>query len=897
MTFQFIKNLLNASTSPNALTTSALGDILCAEVQHLLYDTRRITFTENALFVALQSAQNDGHRYLAAAYKAGVRSFLVCETAVLPKNWDEIAADALTLVVPNTLVALQQIAAQHRSNFPDLRTIGITGSNGKTIVKEWLYQVLHTDETIVRSPKSYNSQLGVPLSVWQIQAEHTLGIFEAGISEIGEMANLAQIIQPNIGVFTNLGTAHSAGFTDNFAKAMEKLDLFTDCEVLIYSRDYPQLERAVQAKFPNKRKFTWTTKEDVEADIYWLNTRTEISKSAVTNKYESLQTVDYRYTKTDGTIEIANFELPFVDTASTENALCCCAVMRYLGYDAATTRGRIAGLESVELRLQLNEAINNCTLINDAYNADLNSLDIALTFAKQQQRKATITLVLSDILETGKTVESLYKSVAVILRQHDIKTVIGVGTDILKLVDYLPQGSRFFHFYTTNDFLHSFKNNESISNKAEVINIEKPIVNKNVNNFGNKLNNDFDNNAPTSLQNIFQKTTILLKAARVFEFERIAAVLAQKQHRTTLAVNMSALSHNLRVYKQYLKPETLLMVMVKAAAYGSGSEQVARLLSLEKVDYLAVAYTDEGYELRQSGIALPIMVMNVEADSFDALIRYRLEPELYSRSTFEGFLATTAAHNLAEAYPVHLKLDTGMHRLGFEYADLEWLCSVLKTQKNLYIASVFTHLAATDNPAHDEFTHQQAARFSEMYATISDALGYAPRRHILNSGGINRFAAQYQMDMVRLGIGLYGIDGSNEIQEKLQTVMTLNATISQIKTIAVGDSIGYNRMGKTTKPMRIATISLGYADGLSRRLSNGKGKLWLRGALAPIIGNVCMDMCMLDITHIANATEGDIVEVFGESLPVQTLAKNLDTIPYEVFTSVSGRVKRIYFQE
>ena len=912
MTLHHISTLLQAKTRPNALENLAFAEFLHADVQHLLYDTRRITFTENAFFVALQSAQNDGHRYLAAAYRAGVRTFLVCETATLPANWHEIASDALTLAVPNTLTALQQIAAAHRADCPDLRTIGITGSNGKTIVKEWLYQLLRNDEMIVRSPKSYNSQLGVPLSVWQIQPEHTLGIFEAGISETGEMAQLAQIIQPNIGVFTNLGTAHSAGFADNFAKAMEKLDLFVDCEVLIYSRDYPQLERAVQTKFPEKPKLTWTTKPDTEADIIGINTTENTQKYFYNKKYITTQTVDYQYFRHDGTVENANFELPFADKASLENALCCCAVMRYLGYDAATIRTRIATLEAVALRLELKAAINNCTLINDAYNADLNSLDIALTFARQQQRKPTLTLVLSDILETGKTVESLYKSVAVILRQHEIKTIIGIGTTITKLANYLQEGCTFFHFYTTDDFINSFKNNEVITpfkkllykeNNA-VINIKNSDVNKNVNNFEvdsatevAKPSSDFATEVAKPISDIFQNTTILLKAARVFAFERIAAVLAQKQHRTTLEVNMSALTHNLRVYKQFLQPETAIMVMVKAAAYGSGSEQVARLLSLEKVDYLAVAYTDEGYELRQSGIALPIMVMNVEADSFDALIRYRLEPELYSRSTFEGFLATVSAQNLAEAYPVHLKLDTGMHRLGFENSDLEWLCDVLKTQKNLYIASVFTHLAATDNPEHDEFTHLQAARFSEMYATISDAIGYAPRRHILNSGGINRFAAQYQMDMVRLGIGLYGIDGSNEIQQKLQTVMTLNATISQIKTIAVGDSIGYNRMGKATEPMRIATISLGYADGLSRRLSNGAGKLWLRGALAPIIGNVCMDMCMLNITSIADAAEGDTVEVFGENLPVQTLAADLNTIPYEVFTSVSGRVKRLYFQE
>jgi Alr-MurF fusion protein len=876
MTLKYIANLLHAKILSNTLTDSALETFLCDEVQHLLYDTRRITFTEGALFVALQTPQNDGHRYLAKAYNAGVRCFLVSDVSALPKNWSVLGANAVTLLVENTLTALQQIAAARRNEFKALCTIGITGSNGKTIVKEWLYQLLRADETIVRSPKSYNSQLGVPLSVWQITDEHTLGIFEAGISEAGEMMALARIIQPNIGVFTNIGAAHSAGFADNFAKAMEKLALFEHADVLIYSRDYPQLERAVQTRFPTKKKLTWTTKPDTEADIISLQSN---ENTFYTKNNKQTQTIDYQYFNSRNEIENSAFDLPFGDKASIENALCCCTVLHYLGLDAATIRARMAVLEPVELRLELKAAINGCNLINDAYNSDLNSLDIALTFARQQQRNPSLTVVLSDILESGKSQESLYKSVAVILRQHSITNIIGIGFEIEKLADYLPQGSNFFHFYTTDEFLKAFKNEAT----QKVINTE----NNNVNNF-------VDNSL---LQNTFQNTTILLKGARFFAFERIATVLAQKQHRTTLEVNMSALTHNLRVYKRFLKPKTALMVMVKAAAYGSGSDQVARLLSLEKVDYLAVAYTDEGYELRQAGVALPIMVMNVEENSFDALIRYRLEPELYSRSTLNGFLTAISQHNLAEAYPVHLKLDTGMHRLGFEHADLDWLCSILAAQKHLYLASVFTHLAATDNPAHDDFTHLQAANFQVMYDKISAAVGYAPRRHILNSGGINRFADLYEMEMVRLGIGLYGIDGSNEIQAQLQTVMTLNATISQIKTVAAGDSIGYNRMSRAQKTTRIATVSLGYADGLSRRLSNGKGSLLVRGVLAPIIGNVCMDMCMLDISHIPTAIEGDTVEVFGTQRSVQSLANQLDTIPYEVFTSVSSRVKRIYFQE
>jgi alanine racemase len=525
-------------------------------------------------------------------------------------------------------------------------------------------------------------------------------------------------------------------------------------------------------------------------------------------------------------------------------------------------------LEPVELRLELKAAVNNCTLINDSYNADLHSLEIALTFARQQQRNPTMTVVLSDILESGKSATSLYKSVAVILRRYTIETIIGIGSDIAILSDYLPQGSHFIHYFNTEEFIKSLT--QPFADKT----IDAPIL------------------AP-----LFQNTTILLKGARTFEFERIATVLGQKQHRTTLEVNLSALSHNLRVYKQFLQPTTRLMIMVKAAAYGSGSDQVARLLALQKIDYLAVAYTDEGYELRQSGIDLPIMVMNVEPSSFEALLRYRLQPELYSRSILLGFLNAIQQQNLPEPYPIHLKIDTGMRRLGFEMQDLEWLCTTLQQQKSLYIASIFTHLAATDNPLHDDFTHQQAAQFTLMYDALVAAIGYRPLRHILNSGGINRFAAAYQMDMVRLGIGLYGIDSSNEIQQQLHTVMTLKATISQIKNVPPNESIGYNRMSRTTTPTRIATVSIGYADGLSRQLSNGKGSLYLHGKLAPIIGNVCMDMCMIDITAIPAATEGDIVEVFGLHQPVTSLANTLNTIPYELFTAVSSRVKRIYFQE
>ena len=809
-----------------------------AGIEHILLDSRKLLFPAASIFFALDGPRRKGNLFISELYHKGVRCFVVDEIFTEADVLDFRDADFLQ--VPDVLQALQLLTAFHRQQFT-IPVIGITGSNGKTIVKEWLYQLLQPNHQIIRSPKSYNSQIGVPLSVWQMNAQHTLGIFEAGISQPDEMQQLAKIIAPTIGVFTNIGEAHGEGFLNIRQKINEKLKLFVKSDVLIYGADDLDLNEAVNLFKNNVRAghpfeiFNWSKKDSATLQIIGvesINSQTTISAQW----------------KDDAII----FTIPFTDTASIENAITCCCVLLYLGIEINAIAERMLQLKPVEMRLELKQGINNCSIINDSYNADINSLAIALDFLQQQQQHAKRTLILSDILQSGKTSGELYDDVAAILEQKNINRFIGIGPEISKQKNAFKNLAETVFFSSSAEFKQQFHSQH------------------------------------------FHNETILLKGARVFEFEQISHLLEEKIHQTVLEINLNAIIHNLNTYQKQLNPGVKLMAMVKAFSYGSGSFEIANLLQYHKVDYLAVAYADEGVELRKAGITLPIMVMNAEEITYDVLVQYNLEPELFSfgiLSTFENYLKQVGMYN----YPVHIELDTGMRRLGFEQKDMEELCSRLKASAVFKIQSVFSHLAASDSDLHDAFTKMQAAAFLQGCEQIKNVTNYSFIRHIANTSAIHRHK-ELQFDMVRLGIGLYGVDANPDVQHQLKNVTTLKTTISQIKKVKAGESIGYSRKGVAEKDSTIATVRIGYADGYPRLLSNGMGKMLVNGNQVPVIGNVCMDMTMLDISAV-NVNEGDEVIVFGEQLPVSELALLAQSIPYEILTGISQRVKRVYFEE
>lgn len=804
-----------------------------APVRELLIDSRSISSAQASLFFAIRGKRHDGHDFLVELYEKGVRNFVV---SVLPEDLSFYSGCNI-LLVPDTLKALQSLAAQHRAAF-SLPVIGITGSNGKTIIKEWLYQLLSPDKKIIRSPRSFNSQVGVPLSVWQINREHELAIFEAGISEPDEMDKLQQIIKPNIGIFVNIGQAHDKNFINTAQKVGEKLKLFTKVDILIYSPDYFEIQdRLIKSELPKTISFfTWSKKS--KADLQITEVDKNLTSTRITAHYKS------------NSIFI---DIPFTDDASVENAIHCWALMLYLGYHPQVINERMVQLAPVAMRLEMKEGINRCSVINDSYNSDINSLRIALDFLNQQKQHDKKTLILSDILQSSMDDHSLYSSVATLLEEKGIHRLIGIGPNISRHASMFPVQKA---FYTgTADFLSGF--------------------------------------SPAD----FHDETILLKGARIFEFEQIGRILQQKSHETVFEINLNALVHNLNYYRAKLKPGVRLMAMVKAFSYGSGSFEIANVLQFQHVDYLTVAYADEGVELRRAGITLPILVMNPEEESLELLIQYQLEPEIFSLRILELIKEAVRNRNaVAETVlPVHLKLDTGMHRLGFQPQDLPALIASLRQEPSIRVRSVFSHLATADEPTMDEFTRQQINCFKSMGATLREALDEPFLMHILNSAGISRFP-EASFDMVRLGIGLYGIGCNEAEQQALQNVGTLKTIISQIKEIPEKDSVGYSRKWIAHAPSTIAILPIGYADGLDRRLGNGRGKVFIDNRPVPIIGNICMDMCMIDITGIP-AKEGDEVVIFSEHYTVKQFADDLGTIPYEVLTSISRRVKRIYYYE
>lgn len=809
-------------------------------IEELCTDTRKLLNPAHTLFFAIAGPNHDGHDFIAEAYQKGVRNYIVSK----PNDYDELV-DANVLLVKDSIKALQEIAAYKRNQF-DIPIIGITGSNGKTIVKEWLYEVLSPDETITRSPKSFNSQVGVPLSVWKLSDDTTLGLFEAGISEPDEMGRLAKVIRPTIGVFTNIREAHAEGFLNNRHKAREKLTLFLNSKVLIYCSDYNDISEAItnyrqqhaqDAEFVAFQLFTWSKEKAADLQITAIDKGNE--QTAITGIYLGKK---------------VKISIPFTDDASIENAINCWATLLYMGKDQTIIAERLANLSPVAMRLELKKAVNNCSMINDSYNSDLASLSIALDFLIQQKQHSKKTVILSDILQSGQGPMTLYKDVANMLAAKEVDRLIGIGTDMSSVSQVIEDiiGECTF-FRSTSEFIEHF-------NELE-----------------------------------FDSETILLKGARNFHFESIAALLEAKVHQTVLEINLNAVANNLNTYRNLLDNGTKIMVMVKALSYGSGSYEIASTLQFQHADYLAVAYADEGVTLRKAGITLPIMVMNPEPTSYGKIIANGLEPVVYNHAELGqllDFMGSLPGKKLA----VHIELDTGMKRLGFEAEDMELLIAQLKSHPEVEVKSIFSHLAGSDDKALDDFSHKQIARFDELSEKMNKALKIQPIRHIVNSAGITRFKEAH-FDMVRLGLGLYGIDSSKRLQGKLQAVSRLKATISQIKTVAKGETVGYNCSFSATRNMRTATVGIGYADGVDRRLSNGVGKMLVNGQEASIIGAVCMDMCMLDITDIEGVVEGDEVIVFGPELPVEEMAKWIGTIPYEILTGVSERVKRVYYHE
>ena len=803
-----------------------------ARIDWLLTDSRSLAFPETTLFFALRTPVGDGHKYIPDLYRRGVRNFVV---GTVPDNYETDYPDANFLRVLSPLKALQRLAERHREEYV-LPVIGITGSNGKTVVKEWIYQLLMLSMNVTRSPRSYNSQVGVPLSVWLLDERSRIGVFEAGISQPGEMQALRAIIQPTIGVMTNIGPAHQENFSTIQEKCHEKLLLFKDAKVLIYNEDEAVVAECVKDFGFGGQLFGWSRKDENATVFVRAIEPTEDGKTRIAYFF-------------NGTA--ASYTLPFADEASIQNSITALCVCLYLGLTPADIARRMALLEPVAMRLEVVQGVRGCTLINDAYNSDAAALDIALDFmnrrAKEQAAKGR-TLILSDIFQTGIPAEELYAKVAEMLKSRGVERLIGVGPAISAAHTLFSIKKS---FYPTS---------EALLESGELDTIHDEII--------------------------------LLKGARNFGFEQIAKALSLRVHETTLDVNLEAIAENLHFYRSFMKPETKLTCMVKASAYGAGSVEIAKTLQERGVDYLAVAVADEGAELRRAGITAGIIVMNPEMSAFGTLFEYELEPEIYSFNLLDALIRAARRQGITD-FPVHLKLDTGMHRLGFNpKTDIPVLIDRLSHQRALIPRSVFSHFVGADSDGFDDFSEKQFKLFDEASRTLQAAFPHKILRHICNSAGIERFPERH-LDMVRLGLGLYGIAPIDN--RVLHNVATLRTTILQIRDVPAGDSIGYSRKTVLDRPSRIAAIPIGYADGLNRHLGNRRGYCLVNGQKADYVGNICMDVCMIDVTDIP-CREGDSVEIFGDALPVTVLSDLLGTIPYEVLTSVSNRVKRVYFQ-
>ena len=800
-------------------------------VRWLLTDSRSLCFPEDTLFFALRTERNDGHKYISELYRRGVHNFVVEQ---LPEDHSATYPDATFIVTKNSRNALQQIALNHRSKF-DIPVIGITGSNGKTVVKEWLYRMMRNDKIVNRSPRSYNSQIGVPLSVCMINDKTDLAIIEAGISRPGEMQSLEKIIRPTIGLFTSLGTAHQENFKSLKEKCNEKIQLFANTESLIYCSDNKILCECLDESGYKGRRITWS-ENDKNAFLY---------VSEITKNDNSTHIV---YTCEGNT---NCFDIPFIDSASTENSITCATTLLFLGLDAERMKRRMKELEPVAMRLEVKSGRHGCTIINDTYNNDFESLDIALDFMNRRpdHKGRCRTLILSDIFQSGRTLDTLYKEVSDIAVKRGTEKFIGIGEDLCHYAGNIKIENKHF-FRTCEDFINS-----------------KVFAN-------------------------LRDEVILIKGARKFGFEHITELLEQKVHETILEVDLGAVVENLNFYRSFLKPETKLVCMVKADAYGSGAVEVAKTLQDHRVDYLAVAVADEGVTLRRNGITSNIMIMNPEMTAFKKMFEYELEPEVYSFRLLEALIKAARSEGITN-YPVHIKLDTGMHRLGFDPEhDIDKLADILLHQQAIIPRSVFSHFVGSDSDGFDEFSAHQFELFKLGSSKLQSYFSHHIIRHMDNSAGIEHFPER-QMDMCRLGLGLYGIDSRDN--SVINNVSTLKTTILQIHDVPANETVGYSRKGILKRDSRIAAIPIGYADGLNRRLGNRNCYCLVNGKKAEYVGNICMDVAMIDVTDIP-CKEGDMVEIFGEHLPVTVLSDTIGTIPYEILTGISNRVKRVYFQ-
>lgn len=802
-----------------------------ATISWLLTDSRSLCFPESTLFFALRSERNDGHKYIPELYNRGVRNFVVSST---PQNAADYA-DANFLKVTDVLSALQRLAERHRDEF-DIPVVGITGSNGKTMVKEWLYQLLSPSMTVTRSPRSYNSQIGVPLSVWLLNERTQVALLEAGISEVGEMDALQDIIQPTIGVLTSLGAPHQENFRSLEEKCMEKLMLFKNASFIAYNTDDAVVSRCVRRSSFKASKIGWSRENPSEA-LYIKNVSSGTDATTILYVYKG---------KED------SYRLPFIDEASVECSFACAAIALHLGITAEQLDERMATLDPVAMRLEVKEGIHGCTLINDTYNSDINSLDIALDFMNRRpdQNGQRRTLILSDIYQSGETQQRLYEKVSELALNRGVQKFIGIGS-VLKAnasAIHVPE----CHFF---EDVQSFVDSDVFRSLHDEL--------------------------------------ILVKGSRAFGFDYIAELLEQKVHETILEVNLNALVDNFNYYRSLMKPETKLVCMVKADAYGAGAVEVSKTLQDHRVDYLAVAVADEGVTLRKNGITCNIIIMNPEMTAFKTMFDYDLEPEVYSFRLMDALIRAAEKEGITN-YPVHIKLDTGMHRLGFDPdKDIDEVIGRLKHQNAIIPRSVFSHFVGSDSDGFDDFSASQFEKFQRAADKLQAAFGHKILRHIANSAGIEHFPER-QLDMCRLGIGLYGVNPRNN--NMINNVSTLKTTILQMRTVPADETVGYSRKGKLSQDSVIAAIPIGYADGLDRHLGNGRGYCMVNGCKAPYVGNICMDVAMIDVTGI-NCKEGDMVEIFGNNLPVTVLSDALDTIPYEVLTSVSNRVKRIYLME
>ena len=823
-----------------------------AQIGWLLTDSRSLCFPEETLFFALSSSRNDGHKYIPDLYRRGVRNFVVSNNYLQQGNHNfqfsivnSQFENANFLVVPSPLAALQRLAERHRDEF-DIPIIGITGSNGKTMVKEWLYQLLLPSQKIVRSPRSYNSQIGVPLSVWLLNEQTEVGIFEAGISQPGEMYALRDIIQPTIGVLTSLGAAHQENFRSMEEKCMEKLELMHDTEAMVYCSDNDIVSRCIRRMQYKGEKVAWSRCDENVAFFV---------KSVESGKRKDESRITYIYQGEENT-----YAIPFIDEASIENSITCAAVALHLGLTPSQLADRMPRLEPVAMRLEVKQGQHGCILINDSYNSDINSLDIALDFMNRREASPpesggvrgglNKTLILSDIFQSGVSPDLLYAQVSDLCVKRGIDKFIGIGPELTAQADRIHIVHKQF-FADVNHFLAS------------------------------------------STFNDLHDELILLKGARPFGFDKITEQLEQKVHETILEVNLNAVVENLNYYRSFLKPETKMVCMIKADAYGAGAVEIAKTLQDHRVDYLAVAVADEGVTLRKAGITANIMIMNPEMTAFKTMFDYDLEPEVYSFRLLDALIKAARKEGIT-GWPVHIKLDTGMHRLGFDPVDdMFKLIDRLKHQNAIIPRSVFSHFVGSDSDDFDAFSARQFELFEHGSQKLQSAFSHKILRHMDNSAGIEHFPER-QMDMCRLGLGLYGVDPRDN--RMLSTVSTLKTTILQLRHVPAGDTVGYSRKGKIERDSVIAAIPIGYADGLNRHLGNRHGYCLVHGQKAEYVGNICMDVAMIDVTDIP-CQEGDQVEIFGEHLPVTVLSDIIDTIPYEVLTAVSNRVKRVYFQD